>query len=146
MCQYQRYYNEFVIERGNQQGEELDKLVQSNLKQGKRSWSKQFKHNGKIFRQEWIVKYDGKTQNGEKCNLNFNSNDFTFDTGKPENKNFLPVWVYYKLVNNGEIKDYERYRRKFRVCHIRARTIGKSGKIEFSGRYQRQAGNSWALW
>lgn len=112
----------------------IDTYVQNRLNKGYTFFDLDLEGVDPALRQEWIGKYDGQTRNGEKFTLQYTKNSWT--TGP----NAAP-WVFYNIVNKGEIKNYMKNDEKHRIQNFMMRSVGTSNKCKIRADFTFKNGN-----
>ena len=120
----------------------MDKAVADAVKSQQKSWSFIIPFASETVMKYWLLPYDGKTRNGETCRFDFNADLSVFHT-KKSHDGFMPVWVFYELINKGKFKNYIKNGIKFRPEEITARNFGKNRKIKFEGKLQHRINGRW---
>ena len=113
---------------------DLMKHIQQRCDKDRKTFKFIYGRSNGALNKFWFEKYDGKTFGGKVVNFNFANNYSKFDTSE------CPVEVYDDMLNNGRPKLFKsKDNITFRYRQTRIRTVGATDKLEFSGRFYRQA-------
>lgn len=95
----------------------IDTHAQFRLNKRKSFMDYQIEGLCKEILDEWILKHNGESRNGQELNITIGKNSWT--TG--EN---TPLWLYWLMVNNGEPKNYMVNNIKHRLQNLTIRNVG----------------------
>lgn len=121
----------------------LAAAVADTLSRGKKTGKIQFGGCTPLIIKHWLGKFDGVTKNGKTCNLNFNDDYTTWDTGKPGSGKYAPTWLFYSITSDGTAKWLEKNGRDCRPFQWRFRNVGNTGKLEATWSYEIKIQNIW---
>ena len=138
----QLLFQETIVQRIANINQELIKAVLRSLAKGKKKGTKVFVNCGPTLIKHWLSNFEGVTKNDQTCHFHFNDDFSRFDSSKNGNE-YLPLWLFYHLTNNGQIVEMKKNGRECRPVNWSCRTLRSPGKLEWKWEFERKVNKKW---
>ena len=85
---------------------------------------------------KWIKPFDGVTKYGQKCELNFDNDDYFFDSGVATADRSIPEWTLDDMLNKGKPLKFQVDNKWLRFGGLRWRRIDNQKEdLELTGHW-----------